>query len=372
MNPFKKSKFNEEVTSVKAELKEALKRSRMARNMREDICDPELLQKMLDAEKLVRDLRKQKADEKVMRDAIEALNHQSNRVFPPHAFPKWFENTEVLVVALGAAMAIRAYFFQPFKIPTGSMQPTLNGINFEEHIADGTDMPIIKQLKWAITGKSYNVATGMMKLAGDHVIVNKFWYNFVAPKRGDVAVFDTAGINPDERSDIILVEIRNGAGEVLESVEFIQHGDELIDKATARPIQKYADDYAKLHNVAISAVPVSKRQGIMLTYYIKRLVGLPGEKISITDRALTADGVKIVDDFAFDRQLNEYGGYSFAGNLMTESDFIQLENDEFLPFGDNTDNSLDGRYFKGVKVKNLLGPAVCVYWPFGKHWGRIR
>ena len=42
--------------------------------------------------------------------------------------PIWRENVEVLLVALAVAMAIRTFFVQPFKIPTGSMQPTLYGV----------------------------------------------------------------------------------------------------------------------------------------------------------------------------------------------------------------------------------------------------
>ena len=38
------------------------------------------------------------------------------------------ENVEVIIVAVIVALGIRAYFLQPFKIPTASMQPTLNGI----------------------------------------------------------------------------------------------------------------------------------------------------------------------------------------------------------------------------------------------------
>jgi len=46
------------------------------------------------------------------------------------------ENVEVVIVAIVIALAVRTYFLQPFAIPTGSMQPTLNGI-----IATKTETP---------------------------------------------------------------------------------------------------------------------------------------------------------------------------------------------------------------------------------------
>ncbi len=36
----------------------------------------------------------------------------------------WRENVEVILVAVVVAVGVRSYFLQPFKIPTGSMQPT--------------------------------------------------------------------------------------------------------------------------------------------------------------------------------------------------------------------------------------------------------
>ncbi len=48
----------------------------------------------------------------------------------------WIRETlEVMVVALSVAFAFRALFFQPFKIPTGSMEPTLYGVHFVEREA---------------------------------------------------------------------------------------------------------------------------------------------------------------------------------------------------------------------------------------------
>lgn len=357
----------------KEEVNNALKEARHARNMREDVCSPELLNKLADAVQKVETLWDEKADQKSLQDAIHTLHHVTCQVYPPHPQPKWHENTEVLVVALGAAMAIRAYFFQPFKIPTGSMQPTLNGILYEEHQPNITDQAPFKFIKWFFTGKMYNPAHGKYKIAGDHVIVNKFLYNFVPPKRGDIIVFDTAGIKASERKESIKVQLI-GNGQVLDTLDFFEHNGTLIDHATARPIQQILQTYAQRYHTSVKAVPVSEHQGIHLTYYIKRMVGEPGDKISIDDGYLVANGEKITEPYAFSRMVNEYGGYTYAhgSKIADNTGTIQLADDEFLPFGDNSANSLDGRYFGGVKCDKLLGPAIMVYWPFGPHWGRVQ
>ena len=46
---------------------------------------------------------------------------------------------------------------------------------------------------------------------------------------------------------------------------------------------------------------------------------------------------------------------------------------EYLALGDNSDNSLDSRYWGAVPAENLLGPATFVHWPFtSPRWGSIR
>src|SRR5262245_31958044 len=61
------------------------------------------------------------------------------------------EYTEAILVAVLLALLIRTFVVQAFKIPSGSMIPTL--------------------------------------LVGDHILVNKFVYRFADPTRGDVVVF---------------------------------------------------------------------------------------------------------------------------------------------------------------------------------------
>src|SRR5476651_1505510 len=86
--------------------------------------------------------------------AAQKLEEHFSQHFPQKHDASWRENTEVFLVAIVIAIGVRTYFLQPFTIPTGSMQPTLNGI-----IGHVTDEPepgfVTRILHFVLLGRNY-------------------------------------------------------------------------------------------------------------------------------------------------------------------------------------------------------------------------
>ena len=85
--------------------------------------------------------------------------------------------------------------------------------------------------------------------------------------------------------------------------------------------------------------------------YIKRIIGLSGETISVQENAVYIDG----------RPLNE--PYLHSPMLSNLPD-TKIPEGYYFVMGDNRSVSLDSRSFGPVQMSSMVGKAIFVYWPF--------
>ncbi|MCX6894136.1 MAG: signal peptidase I [Verrucomicrobia bacterium] len=100
--------------------------------------------------------------------------------------------------------------------------------------------------------------------------------------------------------------------------------------------------------------------------FVKRVVGIPGDKVSINPPFILINGSKLTEPKVFSKiaaSSNGYAGYSNMGLMARVDDAIALGENEYFVLGDNSPNSLDGRFFGAIKRGDVLGKVVWIYWP---------
>ena len=95
---------------------------------------------------------------------------------------------------------------------------------------------------------------------------------------------------------------------------------------------------------------------------IKRVVGLPGERVIVEDGALTVYNDEYPEGFQPDRVL-PYG--EAIGETPLEKEWTVGEHQVFV-VGDNRNNSLDSRTFGPVDTKNIVGKLIVRVLPLGE------
>ncbi len=340
---------------------------------------------------------------------LKTLDHQARdltracEVSVPNYSPSLLrENIEVIFVAFVIAMGIRAYFLQPFKIPTGSMQPTLNGVlgfppNDEQGNAVFNDPayepPALLRRAWERiwNGRRYvnvvaesggRLVRGRMGDYAEKVKVGpplpllsrlrfltKVQYT---SEDGTSFVIPSGETRP--ANEIVNPEIFQSGGVYREGQViargYVQTGDQvLVDKFSYHWVSPGRSNVFVFTTKGLPIAMPDPR--IESQHYIKRLAGVPGDKLDIDPPRLVING-GTAEEFGFRRVMSREDGYS--GYLIDgpHSTGTHLGPDEYFALGDNSRSSADGRRWGTVPKDNIVGRAVFVYWPFGQHFGPIR
>lgn len=86
-------------------------------------------------------------------------------------------------------------------------------------------------------------------------------------------------------------------------------------------------------------------------YLIKRVIGLPGDKVEYKDNKLYINGEYIEETFLTKEQITE------------DTIFDEIPEDKYLVLGDNRNNSLDSREFGFIDKNDILGKVNIRIWP---------
>jgi signal peptidase I len=333
------------------------------------------------------------------------LQKAEKKWLKPYPHAGFRDNIEVVLVAVTVALGIRTFFLQPFKIPTGSMQPTLYGITAID-LRDQPDAAIPNGLvqffdKW-VTGVSH--------------------YRIVARSDGMLEAYE-----PPKMLIPFVYKQRFKVGDVWYSVwsswdRFLEHAG-VVDPRGIRPLKRYrkGDDIVKLKVLTGDHLFVDRltynfrrpRRGEIIvfetrgirslvtgqpiispdTFYIKRLVAMDGERVQIgDDRHLIINGRRLDHNdphfenvYSFDpKQPPKPSTYSGHVNGTVASQFnreglaplfpdamtvFTVRRKQYLVMGDNTMDSSDGRSWGDFSRTNLIGKFCFVYWPMSRRFG---
>ena len=99
------------------------------------------------------------------------------------------------------------------------------------------------------------------------------------------------------------------------------------------------------------------------TQLLKRVIGLPGERIEIRDKVIYVDGRRLEDPWGHHGNQSKPGALSFP-DLRNLNDLaaVEIPGDRVFLIGDDRDNSYDSRFYGPVPISSLRGRPLYVYW----------
>ncbi len=91
--------------------------------------------------------------------------------------------------------------------------------------------------------------------------------------------------------------------------------------------------------------------------FIKRIIGLPGEKISIQNANIYINGRELNEEYIANNI------YTSGGSFLAEGKTVTVPEGQFFVAGDNRPHSSDSRAWGFIGIKAITGRAWLIYWP---------
>ncbi len=313
-------------------------------------------------------------DQRTTHEEAEKLDALLTAHTPPHKHAIWRENVEVILVAIVVAIGIRSYFIQPFKIPTGSMQPTLNGIIGHPMAKPGPNV-LQQAFEFFAFGRNYINVVSAADNTVQNIIPRKFLFFFTVSR----IECDNQSFTVYAPPEILHQDFQVYPGNRYQRGQVIARG--AVDTGDQVFVDKFSYNFIHPHRSDVFVFRTNHILGIRedpvagAPFYIKRLTGTPGDELRIDPPRLYVNG-EAEKSFGIKRVMSAkdpYRGYAQGQAVMGAPDrtFVSPPHSYFA-MGDNSYNSYDSRYWGPVPEENVVGRGLFVYWPFTRHWGFIR
>lgn len=123
-------------------------------------------------------------------------------------------------------------------------------------------------------------------------------------------------------------------------------------------------DYIITNKISLRMGPPKRGEVIILQnprntdqVFIKRVIGLPGERIKISQ------GKIYINDNPIDEPYLPAGLSTHGGAFLNEDETVTIPNDQYVVLGDNRSGSSDSREWGPVRKELIIGQALLRYWP---------
>lgn len=100
--------------------------------------------------------------------------------------------------------------------------------------------------------------------------------------------------------------------------------------------------------------------------YIKRVIGIPGDKLEVKDDQLILNGKAMDEPYLKQKQAEIEGDFTFDFTLQNATGKEVIPEGKYFVMGDNRRNSLDSRSFGYIDSDSVIGEADVIHWPFDK------